>query len=136
MPGSLWKRWLRGLGLSIYAYFLLAIAWSPFAAVNCLDESRVIPDWLRLALGLVSLTATVVFCPLAFEWLTRKFGITMAEKGVGDSEAALAGPRVTATLTGDGKKRCGGCGAIVNVYAVRCHECKAVFVEKIGVDRA
>jgi hypothetical protein len=135
MPGSLWKRWLRGLGHSFYAYFLLAIAWSPLAAVTYLDESRVIPDGLRFALGLVSLAATVVFCPLAFEWLTRKFGITMTEKGVGNSEGALAGPRVAATLTGDGKKRCGGCGALVNAYAVRCHECKAVFVGDAGVDR-
>jgi hypothetical protein len=136
MPGSLFNRWKRGIGLSIYAYILLAIAWSPLAAVNYLDESRVIPDWLRLTLALVSLAATVVFCPLAFEWLTRKLGITMADRGAGHSEGTLAGPRVAATLTGDGKKKCGGCGAIVNVYAVRCHECKAVFVENGGVDRA
>src|SRR5262245_2369949 len=136
MPGTLWKRWVRGVGLSFYAYFLLGIAWSPLAAVHFLDRSQVIPDWLRLALGLVSLAATVVFCPLAFEWLTRKFGITMAETGGGNSEAPLAGPRVAATLTSDGKKRCGGCGEIVTAYAVRCHVCKAVLVGSGGVERA
>jgi hypothetical protein len=135
VPGTLWNRWLRGLGLSVYAYLLLVIAWSPLAAVQYLDQSGVIHDWLQLALGLVSLAATVVFCPLAFEWLTRKFGITMAEKDVGSTEGPLAGPRVAATLTGDGKKRCGGCGAIVNAYEVRCHKCKAVFVDG-GIDRA
>jgi hypothetical protein len=137
MPGSLWGRWLRGLGLSFYASVLLGIAWAiPQAAGQFLDESRGIPEWLRIVLGVLWGFAMLVFCPLALEWLTRKFGITMGDKGAGLSKGKLEGPRVAATPIGDGKKRCGGCGSIVNAYAVRCHLCKAVFVEEGGSDHA
>jgi hypothetical protein len=43
----------------------------------------------------------------------------------------LHGARATTTPGEKGKKQCGRCGAIVNVYAVRCEECRAVFVEKV-----
>jgi hypothetical protein len=135
MAETLGKRWLRGLGLSIYAYLLLGIAWSPLLAVHYLDQDQTLPEWLRLGLGLLSVAVTLVLCPLAFEWLTRRFGITMAGPGESAAVAALTGPRVPTTPAGDGKKRCGGCGAVVNVYAVRCLECKAVFAEADAVDR-
>jgi hypothetical protein len=52
MPGSLWERWLRGVGLSFYAFVLLGIAWAiPQAVVQFLDESRGIPEGLRVVLG-------------------------------------------------------------------------------------
>jgi hypothetical protein len=133
MPGRLWERWLRGLGLSFYASILLAIAWGiPQAGGQFLDESRGIPDWLRLALGMLWAVAMLVFCPLAFEWLTRKLGITMGDKGAGTVQGQLEGTRVTATPVGAGKKRCGGCGSLVNMYAVRCHQCRAVIVDPGG----
>ena len=78
---------LRGLGLSFYASVLLAIAWGgPQAVGQFLDESRGIPDWLRIVLGLLWGVAMLVFCPLAFEWLTRKLGITMDDKDAGRSQ--------------------------------------------------
>jgi hypothetical protein len=116
---------------------LLGIAWGiPQAVGQFVEESRGIPEWLRTVLLLLWAAAMFVFCPLAFEWLTRKFGITMGTQDGGRSAGPLEGPRVTATPTGDGKKRCGGCGAIVNAYAVRCHQCKGVFVEDAGVEHA
>ena len=78
----------------------------------------------------------LVLCPLAFEWLTRKCGVTMGDKEADRSQGKLEGPRVAATPSGDGMKRCSGCGEIVNVYAVRCHQCKAVFIEERGSNRA
>jgi hypothetical protein len=126
----LWKRWLRGLGLSFYAYFLLGIAWSPLVAVHYLDQNQSIPEWLRIILGIASGVITIVVCPLAFDWLTRKFGITMAGSDTAPPPEPLTGPRVTATPAGDGKKKCSACGALSSAYAVRCHECKAVFVDQ------
>jgi hypothetical protein len=137
MPRTLWQRWLRGLGFSFYASILLGIAWGiPQAVGQFLEESRGIPEWPRAVLVSLWVAAMLVFCPLAFEWLTRKFGIAMGEKDVGNFDGKIEGPRVTATPTGDGKKSCGGCGAMVNAYAVRCHQCKSVFVEDAGVDPA
>jgi len=137
MPRSLWQRWLCGLGLSFWASTLLGIAWGiPQAVGQLLEERQGIPEWLRMVLLSLWVVAMFAFCPLAFEWLTRKLGITMGENDAGSSAGKLEGPRVTATPTGEGKKKCGGCGAIVNAYAVRCHQCKGVFVEDAGVDRA
>jgi hypothetical protein len=133
MPDTLWARWVRGLGFSIYAAILLAIAWGiPQAVGQLLDESRGISDSLRTTLGVLWAGAMLVFCPLAFEWLTRKLGITMDNRQTASLPRDLQGPRVATIPVNPGHKKCSGCGAIVNVYAVRCHECKAVFAEPSG----
>ena len=137
MPRSLWVRW-RGarLGLSFYAVVLLGIAWGiPQAVGQLLDNSRGIPDWLRVVLCAFWGVAMLVLCPLAFEWLTRKFGITMGDKETGSSQGQIEEPRVAVLDSGRGKKRCGGCGAIANVYAVRCHQCKVV-VCRVGQEQS
>jgi hypothetical protein len=134
MPKSLRERWLHGLGLSFYAYLLLGLAWGvPVAVGQILTEAQGVPEWLEIILGIFWLTVVVFFCPLAFEWLARKTGLTM---GVEDTNVKpLEGPSAGAVPMGAGKKKCAGCGAIVNVYAVRCHECKCVFVEDAPDER-
>lgn len=137
MSKSIWQRWLRGLGLSFYAALLLGVAWEiPQTVGQSLEENQGIPEWVRVDLFCLWVAVMLVFCPLAFEWLTRRFGITMDEKDGDSSQAKLEGPHVTATPAGEGKKTCRGCGAVVNAYAIRCHQCKGVFVENGGADRS
>src|SRR5262249_35486084 len=80
MWGKLWDRWLRGLSLSIYANLFLAIAWGVPAGIPYIVTGKTWTETPRPALGL-QFAALLLLCPLAFEWLARKAGLTTENRG-------------------------------------------------------
>jgi hypothetical protein len=92
MARSWWHRWLRGVGLSFWGFLLFGATWGPLAVLlQFLDESRQIPESLRDVLVLVGIATMFVYCPLAFEWLTRKLGIVMETKLPGSANRVSEG---------------------------------------------
>ena len=74
MLRNVWHRWLRGLGLSFWITMLLGVTWGiPVTLLDHIGERWHVP----LIPALLCDAAVLVCCPLAFEWLTRTFGITM-----------------------------------------------------------
>jgi hypothetical protein len=71
---------------------LFGATWGPLAILlKFLDESPRIPESLRDVLVLFGIAAMFVYCPLAFEWLTRKVGITMATNLPGGTDRGPEG---------------------------------------------